>query len=634
MRQTANRQGLFYAIALLIPLAFFSLIELGLRAVDYGQELSLFVPAPEGYAKDDLLVINSNVSKRYFSAGYNAPRPPLDFFRKQKPENGYRIFVMGGSTVAGWPYPHNVLFTRVLEQRLSDVFPGKYIEVINTGMAAVNSFTLLDFIDEILDQQPDAILIYAGHNEFYGALGAGSTQSVGQQRWLILAYLKLAKLKLFQLVRDLIDLGMQTNGTDVDQSGNSSLMSKMVGDNRIVFGDETYQTTLNNYEENLRDIVTAAKAKGVNIMLSEVVSNLRDHPPFGSYEGGESLSADLYYAWGKALEQAEIYDMARHAYIAAKEQDVVRFRAPEEINQRIHNVARQFELPVVPMQAHFESASVHGIIGNDLMLEHLHPNVEGYFLMSDAFFDALRNERFISETWEVNEVLSSEFYQKAWPITEIDRSLGEIRIINLTDNYPFKPKSSGQRSMENFVPRDGAETLAYKTYQDEISFVDAHAGMAAEYESIGQLGMAFREYQALIQSEPNTIDYYMIYGDFLVKLRELERALQVFKLSLDIKETGYAYKWIGQILLIMQRPKDALRYLEKALMYFPEDVQGIYNLGFVHVTLDRVEDAKVSVGLLKRIAPESNQLNSLEALLDRHVELKQRENSSVESAEK
>ena len=626
MRRKANRQGLFYAIALLIPLAFFVLIEVGLRVMGYGDELSLFMPAPDAYAKEELMVINPRVAERYFPASYSAPRPPQDFFRKNKPDNGYRIFVMGGSTVAGWPYPHNVLFTRVLEQRLSDAFPDKYIEVINTGIAAVNSFTLLDFIDEVLAQQPDAILIYSGHNEFYGAFGAGSTQSVGQERWMIKAYLGLSQLKTFQLIRDLIDQGKQVFTSNTDQPGRTTLMSKMVGESRIAYGSETYQNAMNNYEENLREIISKAKEAGVNVMLSEVVSNLRDHPPFVSLEGGEGLSADLLYEWGKMLEQEQMYTMARQAYISAKEQDALRFRAPEEVNQRIHKIAKQFDVPVVPMQAYFELASANGIIGSDLMLEHLHPNVDGYFLMSEAFFDTFRNAGFISEEWENKDLPSSKFYRKAWPITALDRALGEIRIINLTDNYPYKPKLPGQRSMDNFKPLNTAEELAHQTYEDEISFADAHINMAAYYESEGQYELAFREYQALIQTKPNTIDYYMIYGDFLVTRREFERALQVFMVSLDVKETGYAHKWIGQILLIMQQPGDALKYLETALSYFPEDVQLIYNLGFVHITFDKTEDAKVSINMLKQIAPESQQLKSLTALLDRHLKLKQRAN--------
>jgi len=82
------------------------------------------------------------------------------------------------------------MFSRILNQRLSDAFPEKQIEIVNTATAAINSYALLDFMDEILEKQPDAILIYAGHNEFYGALGVASTETLGKFRPLIKLYLK------------------------------------------------------------------------------------------------------------------------------------------------------------------------------------------------------------------------------------------------------------------------------------------------------------------------------------------------------------------------------------------------------------------------------------------------------------
>ena len=86
----------------------------------------------------------------------------------------------------------------MLEQRLLQTFPGRNIEVINTAMAAVNSYTLFDFVDEIIEQKPDLILIYAGHNEYYGSLGVGSAESLGRFRPVINLYLRLQHLRIVQ----------------------------------------------------------------------------------------------------------------------------------------------------------------------------------------------------------------------------------------------------------------------------------------------------------------------------------------------------------------------------------------------------------------------------------------------------
>ena len=50
-------------------------------------------------------------------------------------------------------------------------------------MAAVSSYVLLDFADEIIAQQPDAVMIYAGHNEYLGIGGVGSSNSHAERRF-------------------------------------------------------------------------------------------------------------------------------------------------------------------------------------------------------------------------------------------------------------------------------------------------------------------------------------------------------------------------------------------------------------------------------------------------------------------
>src|SRR5579859_3968163 len=77
---------------------------------------------------------------------------------------------------------------------------GKKIEIINVSLTAVNSYTVLGFAREVVKQEPDAVLIYTGHNEFYGALGVASTSRLGSTPWLINTLLWLRQWRLFQLL--------------------------------------------------------------------------------------------------------------------------------------------------------------------------------------------------------------------------------------------------------------------------------------------------------------------------------------------------------------------------------------------------------------------------------------------------
>lgn len=621
MQQKPKIHLLFYAITALTPIVFFVLIETSLRLFDYGNDLRLFVPVPSQMAAEEHLSTNIDVANRYFPEDYSTPSPPYEVFKKEKPENGYRVFVMGGSTTASWPYPNNAMFSRILSQRLSDTFPDKYIEVINTGIAAVNTFTLLDFTDEILAQQPDAILIYSGHNEFYGALGAGSTQSVGQNRSLIMAYLALSKLKTFQFIRSLIDGSKKliSSTGEGEKSGRSTLMSQMVGDNSIAYNSQTYLNAKHNFETNLTEILGKISDAGVPVMLSELVSNLRDHPPFISIDDGEHLPANLLYEWANQLYDEAMYGMAREAYSMARDQDSLRFRAAEDINASIHKVAAQFGAPVVPMKAYFEAASPNGIIDKTLMLEHLHPNVDGYMLMSEAFYHSMHKNKFVDEIWNEANIETNEFYRSEWPVTELDRVLGEIRIINLTDNYPYKPKGPEQRSIANYKPQNLVEELAIKVFKEELGYTEAHVDLAKYYDSQNQQQLAIREFQALIASAPHNVTFYLMASEYLIKLEKFDHALPLLKASLGINESGYAHKWIGQILLIKQMPADARSHIETAMSFYPEDPQLIFNLGFINIIENKIDNAKVSINLLERVAPDSKQLVNLKNMLSQHL---------------
>lgn len=145
------KKRLFYIWLFVIPIFLLCCLEAGLRIFRYGGDTSLFVPAPDD--QSPYYGINQDVGRRYFALTSFTPSPRKDLFLKDKPAGGFRIFILGESTAAGFPYGNNMTFPRILNRRLSDLFPERRIEVVNTGMTAMSSFTLLDFMDEILEAE-------------------------------------------------------------------------------------------------------------------------------------------------------------------------------------------------------------------------------------------------------------------------------------------------------------------------------------------------------------------------------------------------------------------------------------------------------------------------------------------------
>ncbi|MCK4792196.1 MAG: bacterial transcriptional activator domain-containing protein [Desulfobacteraceae bacterium] len=565
---------LFYSILFIFPIVFFMFLEVGLRVADYGENLELFVPAGKAYPNH--FKANKSVRLRYFSKEDKEVFPRSDYFLKQKPKNGYRIFMLGGSTAVGWPFGENMMPSRPLSRRLSETFADKQIEVINLAFTAINTYSQLDFVDEILEQEPDAILIYSGHNEFYGALGIGSAKSVGKHRWLVNAYLRLQHLKSFMLLKEMITSVQSLTAKGGGDKPKVSLMRTMVQDTNIPYNSPVYKQGVNQFEGNLRDIIGKFRAAGVDVIVSELVSNLKDQAPFVSISSDEQESADKAFHTAEQLEQEGRFDEARKAYIRAKDLDALRFRAPEEFNEIINRLGTEFDVPVVPMKSYFESASLNSIIGSNLMMEHLHPNVNGFFLMSEAFFDVMRKEGMIARQWP--QFPEAGEFRKRWGVSEFDNVLARLRIMELKDKWPFKPVELSGHNFRNFKPDSKMEALALQVFIGMMNLIEAHHQLARKYEADGDSDAALREYRAMIEIYPYSVELYLEVARAVYRLGKVDEILPILLRAAKIKPLPEVMIWIGQIYLHYNDLKQAISYLEKAYLFDTKNDPGLISL--------------------------------------------------------
>ncbi len=124
LKMNNTKKYFFWLFMMLVPLVFFALIEIILRLTNYGGDTRLFVETLDKEQKI-YLNINPDVARRYFTYNDFVPSPRVNLFLKNKPEGSYRIFVMGGSTAAGYPYGNNLDFGRILHRKLADTFPNQ-----------------------------------------------------------------------------------------------------------------------------------------------------------------------------------------------------------------------------------------------------------------------------------------------------------------------------------------------------------------------------------------------------------------------------------------------------------------------------------------------------------------------------
>jgi len=532
-----RRRRLLAAVTMLAPFAVLLAAEGLLRAAGVGHSWPLFVPVDEapGYLR-----VNHDVVHRLIPGEADVPnlwiRPV--FFPAEKPPGTFRIVVQGGSTAEGYPYGYGASPAGMLQQRLQRTFPDKKIEVITTAMSAMNSYALLDFSREVLAQGPDAIVVYAGHNEYLGVLGVGSGFSVGRRRPLVLASLAAKDVRLLQLARRGFGALAPTrdDGPAARRRGKRTLMARIVAEESIPYGSPLYGRGLDQYEANLRALLRRYRRAGVPVWIGTLASNLRDRPPFvaGHTPGSDvaswrrhladgeaalaagdaaaalaafdaavaldDLHAGGHFARGRALERLGRFARARAAYADARDRDELRFRAPGAINRILRQVAADQGARVVEVEAAFEAAAVNGLVGSDLMLEHLHPNLDGYFVLADAFYRALREGSAIG-SWE--GAVPPAQARREMPVTEVDRLYGEWRIGGLTAEWPF---TDTPRRFEVPEPADEVEGIAVNYLRGRMEWPDAMRDLLDHYRHRGDRVEAARVAVRLAEAFPHRSD--------------------------------------------------------------------------------------------------------------------------------
>ena len=320
----------------------------------------------------------------------------------------------------------------------------------------------------------------------------------------------------------------------------------------------------------MKVILKKARKKGVPVFFSELVSNVKDVPPFGSTDAGKYPSAIEVYEEAQAYERNGEYEKARESYYLAKDLDCIRFRAPSEINDAVHELSHEFGAVLIPMIRLFEENSNHGLIGNGLMTEHVHPNIDGYFLMADAFYSAIMQSRIIGHP-DSGNVRPSSWYRKNWGFTGIDSMRADILVHKLKAGWPFKPDTVVNNFMNEYKPGNVTDSLAYQSVRyEEINLVSAHKKMAQYYLARNDAGKAYREYVSILTIDPFNLKNHIEAGDILFQAGMNEKALEVYTASLNISRDIYVMSRIAEIYAADGNFKKAIYFLEEVRKTDPE----------------------------------------------------------------
>jgi tetratricopeptide (TPR) repeat protein len=330
-----------------------------------------------------------------------------------KPQNTYRIFVLGESAAMGDPDPAYA-FSRYLEVMLRQGFPSMKFEIVNTGSVAVNSHVLLPIAKGLAKQKPDLFVIYSGNNEVVGPYGPGTAlTSSAMNLAVIRTDIFVRSTRIGQLLTKVGEQKKEWGGME------------MFMDKHVPASSPLMQQAYANFESNLRDTIEVARRSGARVIVSTVATNLKDCGPFASthhaglgqdalrswtafvqqgsglenarsydealqaYQAAEKIDdeyAELEFRIGRVYTRLGNYDAAKEHFVRARDLDTLRFRADSRINEINRSVTASTGAELLDTETIFSKESPNGMIDSELVYEHVHLTPEGNYLLAKSLF--------------------------------------------------------------------------------------------------------------------------------------------------------------------------------------------------------------------------------------------------------
>lgn len=649
-----RRKWLFrLAAAVFAPLLFLVLLEGGLRLGGYGEPTSFYLgPDAEGnYAT------NLHFGWRFFPPAI--ARNPIPGQITPKPAGTIRVFVLGSSAALGMPSP-SFSFGRILETMLRDRYPGVKFEVVNAAMTAVNSHVVLEIARDCAAREPDLFVVYMGNNEVVGPYGPGTVfEQWSPSLTLIRANIWLKSTRTGQLFADAIEHFRDPSDLRAWR-GMEMFMANQVADD-----DPRLPAVYDNFRRNLTDVCAVARRSGAPVVLSTVAVNLKDFPPFASRHRSD-LSADdlaewnsVYQAgvelesksqWPEASEKyeaaAQIDDhfadlafrtarclaasgrpvKARERYDAARDLDVLRFRADSQINAAIRQVAAE-QGPFGVRLADAEQAlsasdlSSGGVPGDQLFYEHVHLTFDGNYLLARSVLDQVEAALpQLAAARKTGDVLTRQECAEALTFTLWDEAQLTEQMTEETSRPPFtnqldhaaqlaKKRDRLDRLMARALARQAMQE-ARRSYEEALKRTPNDWQLHFRYGNLalamGNSQLAAEHLHAALERYPLETMIYINLGDAERQNGRIDEAIANYKRAIEIEPgSAKAHYNLASLCLNSGRNEEAVHHFRVSLAIDAGSVMGHYSMGVALSRCQRIDEAIVEYQKVVELDPQS-----------------------------
>lgn len=590
----------FFAV-ILVAIIILGVVEFTLRLIGFGNDISLLQRKEINNKK--YLLVNPFFCSKYFpdfSAIMPATVPQL--FVAQKPDNVFRIYIIGESTSKGFPYSRTESFPYQLEQMLNNAKTQYRFEIINFSMDATNSHIGVDVVKELIQYPPDMAIICYGHNEFIGIGGGGSYHHPFFQ-----FNKKLSNLRLYQ--------SLKLIATKISEQDPRTLLERMTEKKGVEYNSRVYKSTMNDFEKNYEAILNLLTSNNVTVITCGAVKNVKEFKPLESKGGitqrdiekitenikseNDSLkliqqlnekikdNAALAYVAARALLEMHKNKLAKYFYYKACDLDMLRLRGSSDINKIIERLSLAYNCSYIDLQEFINNLDENGIAGNDLILEHVHPSLDCHSAIAEKLAATIFGQ--------ILKVNITENYQRIEIQSSFIEKMAVAKILYSTfSKYPF--------DRYKYFNKKGFEPIYDTNYEHFSQFTLKEDIDRNTYKILDQYFNIYRKIDEI----------HIKYGVHLCRNEKYEKAYNEFLLAFRQNPINIAA--LNNMAVIKFSSGDitnALKMQQGVFDLAPSYGIGVMNLWYMYKLTNKLEKAKEYEPQLKKLKIEKNNINSL-----------------------
>ena len=651
--------------ALLISFGIFllALLEAALRFLPLGLELTEEGDPFVGFSSLNPLFISylaaDGTVRMKTAPGKLRWFNPQDFPARKEPGT-FRIFTLGGSTAYGHPYSDPTSFSGWLRQLLKRL-PGaqRRYEVINAGGISYASYREAVLLKELLAYEPDLFVIMTGHNEF---LEARTYKDILNEPAITLKtrefLSRLATYRLLNRSYQSLKTVFKKDSLEKPPAGTNLLPPEVQTILDRSAGMELYQRdtlfsrgVYEHFHYNIARMKRLCHQAGVPLLFLEPVDNLKDFSPFKSQgrdgldsrssqlflrtlsdgvltlgrgqlpEGIgllkkamalDSLYADCHYYLGRAYLFAGDTAAAGKYLLQARELDVCPLRPTEQIHRILREETKGKDADLLDLPSLFRYHSPGGIIGDEMLIDHVHPYPEGYLLIALEIQGWMKEKEFFQGSLPspaeievlyrtVMDSLPPEYFRHG--IVNLAKTLIWAKkfreaLIELNSQWEQLAGNGeawyfkGSALFETGKVQEGIECLR-KALELAPGHLMVLTKLAGAYLALGRIDSAKTTYETALEYYPDNAALLTDYGMLLNQSGQTDKALEYLRRAQRIDpglpglltNIGLVYSTAGEY-------EKAREVFLEALKKAPGDPQLHLNLGLIHAFHGEQEEAE------------------------------------------